>query len=147
MENTNYKKIALEYSSKGFNCAQAVLIPFANELGIDEKMALRCTGSFGGGVRCGEICGAILGASCAIGLKYGQDDCNDSAAKSLCSEKTKMLTTKFKNIHNNLTCFDLLGYDVNNLDTYEFQKIKQVKKEKCSKYITDCVNILEELLF
>lgn len=53
----------LEVFSQNFNCAQSVLIPFANALGMDQDGLLRLSSPFGAGVsRQGEVCGAVTGA-------------------------------------------------------------------------------------
>ncbi len=139
MNDKNRKEVALNYSSKGFNCAQAVLVAFADDFNVDEQTALRITGAMGGGIRCGEMCSAILGGACAIGLKYGQASEEDSESKVICNKNTKKLTSQFKEIHNEVTCTNLLGYNLNDLSKEEFEKIKDDKKKKFSKFIIVCV--------
>lgn len=65
------KEKALNYFSQKFNCSQAVLSTFAEELGISEELALKIGTEFGGGARRGELCGAVSGALMVLGLKYG----------------------------------------------------------------------------
>ena len=48
---------AIAYHDNGFNCAQSVLAALQEETGLDESTAKRVAAGFGGGVRCGEICG------------------------------------------------------------------------------------------
>ena len=50
---------AIAYHDNGFNCAQSVLAALQEETGLDESTAKRVAAGFGGGVRCGEICGSI----------------------------------------------------------------------------------------
>lgn len=56
-----------------YNCAQAVLIPFAAEMGITEVQAEAIAAHFGSGMRHGSTCGAITGALMALGL-LGYDE-------------------------------------------------------------------------
>ena len=56
-----------------YNCAQAVLIPFAAEMGITEAQAEAIAAHFGSGMRHGSTCGAITGALMALGL-LGYDE-------------------------------------------------------------------------
>ena len=58
---------AIAYHDNGFNCAQSVLAALQEETGLDESTAKRVAAGFGGGVRCGEICGSITGAVMAFG--------------------------------------------------------------------------------
>ncbi len=56
-----------------YNCAQSVLVPFADALGIDEDTAFRMGANFGGGMKMGSVCGALTGALMVLGLA-GLDD-------------------------------------------------------------------------
>lgn len=69
----NRAEQAVAYKHKDCNCAQAVLLVFAEELGKSEE-ELRALGSgFGMGMGCTEAtCGALCGASIVMGL------CNNS---------------------------------------------------------------------
>ena len=63
---------AIAYHGQGYNCAQSVLAALQEETGLDENTAKRVAAGFGGGVRCGEICGSITGAVMAFGLAADQ---------------------------------------------------------------------------
>lgn len=56
-----------------YNCAQAVLIPFAQEAGLSEEQAFKMAAHFGSGMRHGSTCGAVTGALMALGL-LGYDE-------------------------------------------------------------------------
>ena len=59
---------AVQFHGQGCNCAQSVLASFGKYTGLAQDTALRVAAGFGGGVRSGEICGAISGAVMALGL-------------------------------------------------------------------------------
>lgn len=50
-----------------YNCAQAVLIPFAPDIGISEEQAFKLALDFNAGMGHGYVCGAISGALMAMG--------------------------------------------------------------------------------
>ncbi len=50
-----------------YNCAQAVVVPFARDMGISREQAYDMALNFGGGMGCGAICGALVGALMALG--------------------------------------------------------------------------------
>lgn len=50
-----------------YNCAQAVVIPFAGDMGLTREQANALALHFGGGMGCGSICGAVSGALMALG--------------------------------------------------------------------------------
>ena len=61
---------AKELFTKGYNCSQAVLGAFAEDLGMDFETAMKLSSSFGGGMgRMREVCGTVSGMFMAAGLK------------------------------------------------------------------------------
>jgi len=57
-----------------YNCAQAVLIPFAEHAGMASEQAYALAQAFGGGMRQGGTCGALTGALMAFGVLGLADD-------------------------------------------------------------------------
>ena len=91
----------------GFNCAQSVLAALGSYTGLDEKTALAVSGGFGGGVRCGEICGAASGAVMAIGLAFPYADGEDAEAKVRIAKLTMRLNRDFIQQFGCIRCQDL----------------------------------------
>ena len=60
-------------TERHYNCAQSVVVPFADVLGIDEETLYRMAANFGGGMKMASVCGALTGALMALGLA-GLDD-------------------------------------------------------------------------
>lgn len=60
------KAIALH--GEGCNCAQSVLCSLEDYTNLPFETAKRVAEGFGGGVRCGEICGSVSGAIMALGM-------------------------------------------------------------------------------
>ena len=56
-----------------YNCCQAVLVPFAAEMGVSEEQAYKMGAHFGSGMRHGSTCGAITGALMVLGM-LGYDE-------------------------------------------------------------------------
>jgi C_GCAxxG_C_C family probable redox protein len=56
-----------------YNCAQAVLMAFAEDAGLTEEQAEKITAHFGSGMRHGSTCGAVTGALMALGM-LGYDE-------------------------------------------------------------------------
>lgn len=61
-------KVLREATDRHYNCAQSVLLPYAEELGIDREIAYDIANGFGGGMKTGSVCGAITGGIMALGL-------------------------------------------------------------------------------
>ncbi len=64
----NIQEEAVQFHQQGYNCAQGVLAACGKYTGLDRETALRIASGFGGGLRSGEVCGAISGAVMAIGM-------------------------------------------------------------------------------
>ncbi len=108
-----------------YNCAQAVLIPFAKEAGLTEAQANALAENFGSGMRHGATCGAVTGALMALGaLGYGED-------------KTRELLRAFREREGDLTCARLLAIG----------KEKGIdKKTHCDGMVFAAVELLEQLV-
>ena len=66
---------ALSLHKKGFNCAQAVLLPFAEELGLGRQTAMTIAEGFGAGMGgCKLTCGALSAAIMIAGMKNSSGD-------------------------------------------------------------------------
>lgn len=107
------KKDAVERFEKMYNCCQAVICAYCEELGMKEEDAFRLTEGFGsgmGGLK--DTCGAVTGMFMTIGLK-------NSAGKMDAPFATKMDTyqklleaaEKFKEKNGSLYCRDLKTED------------------------------------
>ena len=60
---------AVELKHSGYNCCQAVLLSFAEEIGADEEFLCHLGAGFGMGMGCMESdCGALVGAVMVDGL-------------------------------------------------------------------------------
>lgn len=65
----NKQELAVQYKHSGYNCAQAVVAAFADELKIDLKTARALGAGFGAGMgTMGATCGALCGAQMVLGL-------------------------------------------------------------------------------
>ena len=57
---------------EGYNCAQSVVLAFADEMGIPKETAARIASSFGGGLgRLREVCGCVSGMAIVAGELLG----------------------------------------------------------------------------
>ena len=61
---------AMEYHEKGLNCGQSVLLAFADITGFSEEQSMALASGFGGGLRCGGVCGVVNAAAVVLGMVY-----------------------------------------------------------------------------
>lgn len=78
-----------------YNCCQAVLVTFADRLGLTPEQANALGAHFGSGMRHGSTCGAVSGALMVLGL-LGCDEKQSTA-----------LLRDFRTRHGALDCADL----------------------------------------
>lgn len=93
--------LAVSYHPQGNNCAQCVLKACAEFTGLDSDTAFAVANGFGGGLRSGEICGAISGGVMAIGL---------AASKKGLTKINGIITEyvdTFRKEYGNVRCADL----------------------------------------
>ena len=107
-------------TERHYNCAQSVLVPFADVLGMEEETLYRVGANFGSGMRVGSVCGAVTGALMVLGLA----GVNDAAA-------LQTLYGEVREKHDGLmNCSDLL----------------RVNKEKGGDRKVHCDDMVYELL-
>jgi len=133
--------------SNGYNCAQSVLGAFCNENGLDADIAFKLANGFGGGVRCGEVCGAVSGAAMVIGLKCGFCSQGDFKQKGYCNKKTFEFIERFRNENGSMICRDLLGADIRSPDDFNSPETRALFKTICPKMVAAAVRILENMEF
>lgn len=138
--------IAKDTFQNGFNCAQAVLSTFSEELGLDKETALKLSTCFGGGMRSGEVCGAVTGALMVLGLKWGHFLSTDTEAKTLAYSKAAEFMQRFKQENNTVVCRELLGYDLSIPSEKKKIDEQNLFTTVCPKMIASAVTIVGEML-
>ena len=100
----------MEYFSKGYNCAQSVVLAFADLTGLDEDTLLKLSSSFGGGMgRLREVCGCVSGMSIIAGILYGYSDPKAGAAKNEHYARIQELALAFDRDNGSIVCRTLLN--------------------------------------
>lgn len=114
-------------SCGNYNCAQAVLVPTWEALGLDHDTGKKLSQNFGAGMKLGSICGAITGGLMVLGIR--------GASEATVAEYIRILKERHG---NSLNCPDLLrkNQEVAKLD----------KKAHCDGMILESIQLAEELL-
>lgn len=131
---------------QGLNCSQSVIEALCKKVGLDAETAKAVSVGFGGGMgREQKTCGAVSGGIMAIGCSYfDKEDLAGSKEKAY--GKTKEFIQKFEEKYGSSDCRELLGVDINTPEGKEEYKEKKMVKLKCSEYIKDACEILEEII-
>lgn len=99
-------EIAATCHIKGINCGQSVLMAFQDKTGLSEKQSLAVASGFGGGMRCGGICGSISGSVVVLGCRY---PAVDAETKKRSTVLTKEFQRRFLEQFGALNCRELLA--------------------------------------
>ena len=129
------------------NCAQAVLVSFAEGYGLDKNLAFRLAQGFGGGMHhSGGACGVVTAAYMVLGLS--QKISNEKPREKLEANYALMaeFNKRFKELHKSLNCTELSGYDLSIPEKAAEAREKKVFSTICAGYVRDAVKILEDLL-
>ncbi len=139
---------AKELFESGCNCAQAVVLAFKDELGIDEKTLYCLSSSFGGGFgRMREVCGAVSGMTMVAGLKFGYYDPKDTEKKAQNYANEQKLIKEFAEVNGSFICRELLAGVVNsNIPVPENRTEEYYKKRPCGELVKIAADILEKHL-
>ena len=142
------KDLAMDYFTRGWNCAQAVALAFAPETGLDPKTLMQLSSSFGGGLgRLREVCGAVSGMAIVAGLLYGYDDPADAGAKAAHYERIQTLAKEFEAENGSIICRELLGLTrKHDAPTPEARSADFYKKRPCRELVGMAAEILDEYM-
>lgn len=114
-------------TTRHYNCAQSVFIPFAEDKGLDAETAFAIAQHYGAGMRMASTCGAFTGGLMALGL-YGTEE------PSIVKEFANRLKEKHE---GHLDCASLL----------KISKEKgEDKKAHCDNLVYECIEIVEDIL-
>lgn len=130
---------------QGLDCSQVTAGRFAEELHMDETVLRKISACFGGGMMCGETCGAVTGALIVIGLKYGHSEKGDWEQKRKMQEKAAEFRKLFLEKYPSCICRELLGHDLSQPGEMEKVLEKGLLTEFCPQVVKDVIEILEHI--
>ena len=143
-----YSEKAANNFREGYNCAQSVLLAFANKVGLKEDEALKLASSFGGGMgRLREVCGAVSAMFMIAGILKGYTEPNNDIVKANHYKLIQDLAAEFKLKHGTIICRELLGLDGTEFSPIPSARTKEYYKERpCEEFIKCAAEIIEEEL-
>ncbi len=137
---------AVKLFCDGYNCAQAVFGAFADDLGFDEKTALKIAAPFGGGFgRQREVCGAVSGMLMVFGYLYGYENAETGEIKMQHYEQTRALCDAFKKQNGSIICREILK-DAEVGGTPEKRTQQYYSERPCVRCVRTASEILEEYI-
>lgn len=132
--------------TQGIDCSQVVTGAFAEKMGMTEEQARKVSSCFGGGMMCGETCGAVTGALMVIGMVYGHSREGDQSQKEIMAVKTGEFKKLFGEKYSTCICRELLGHDISKPGEMEKVLEKGLMFDFCPRVVEDTIDILEKIL-
>jgi len=131
----------------GMNCAQSVLTAYADHLKFDPEMALFVSAGFGGGIgKMQKTCGAVTGSFMVLGISNSKKHLENIDARNATNEMIQKFTVDFTALYGSLDCKALLNCDFATEAGEKQFKDLDLKKNICSKCISDSIKLIEELV-
>lgn len=125
--NMTKGEIAKNNFQNGCNCAQAVLLAFCEDYGMERETALTIAAGFGSGMAgLRETCGTVTGANMVIGLAKGKNRMD-------ANRTFREFAERFREKNGSLVCKELLAARIKTRLT-------------CADLCYDAGNLLEEIL-
>ena len=128
---------------EGYNCAQAVVLAFAEDAGLDESVAKAFSRPLGGGMgRLRQTCGAVSGAAVASGVLFPE------LAKPEAYALVQEIARRFAEKNGSFNCGELLrgaGLKTDTAPNPEKRTEEYYKKRPCPELIFVAAEILEDI--
>lgn len=128
----------------GYNCTQAIVLAFLDDMKADRETVLAIAHPFGGGMgRMRLTCGAVSGAVMCLGLFF--PDLSKSELYALVQEFSR----RFEKKNGSIICGALLtgaGIQAETSPKAEARTEEYYKKRPCPLLIRDAAELLEEML-
>lgn len=137
---------AKEHFLSGYNCAQSVVLSFADDLKYSKELALKISAGFGGGMGKQQgTCGAVTGAIMVLGLLKGEEVNNNDELKSEAYSLVKELSKEFTAAYNTTSCRELIACDLNTPEGAAKFKEEKLMENVCAGCVGKAVQIVESI--
>ena len=137
---------AAELFVNGYNCAQAVIMVYADKLGMDPKVCAKLSSSFGGGMgRMREVCGAVSGMLMVAGILYGYEGPEEGEVKKAHYTRVQYFAEEFRKEAGSIICRDILKNPPS--DPNPSPRTEEYYKQRpCVRMVCLAVRILERYI-
>lgn len=129
----------------GCACSQAILVTYAQPLGLSREMAMRISAGFAGGMRMGATCGAVTGALMVLGLRHASEKCATAASRADVYARVVEFTKKFRQRNGSVICSELLKCDIGAPAGIKQAREQGLFRTTCVKMVESAAGILEEM--
>ncbi|MBI4336791.1 MAG: C_GCAxxG_C_C family protein [Chloroflexi bacterium] len=120
-----------------------MLLAVGQGAGLDLGAVPRIATGFGGGIsRQGSVCGALVGAVMALGLKYGRQAGSESPDPVY--SRVQQLYSRFEQEMGGTICRQLTGMDLTTPEGYQKFRASDVRQRVCARAIALGTRLAQE---
>ena len=104
----------IQLKKQGFCCSQSLLLVGLEDQGKTNGDLIRAVSGLASGLFRGEICGALTGGACMLGLYAGRGTPDDAEDHRLCimvEELVEWFSQEYGQLFGGIRCDDILGND------------------------------------
>lgn len=132
----------------GYNCAQSVVMAYADVIGLDKEFAAKMSASFGGGMgRMREVCGTVSGMSMLAGFLSPATDPSNMAQRKENYALVQNFADKFRAENGAIVCRELLGLDGTQRSAQPSERTPEYyRRRPCADYVASAARIVGEYL-
>lgn len=138
---TDIEMQVMQLGGKGYSCAQIVLQTALEYLGRDNLDLIRAAAGLARGGGCsGELCGALSGGLCLLGLYVGKgqdSELPDPSEQLVYSELVEWFRSEHA-VNNKITCAAILGLDEG--------QARAMNPEICENIVASTIAVADGLL-
>ncbi len=140
------RRIAEAHMLAGYNCAQSVMLAFAEEVGLTEKAAAKLMSGFGGGMGgLREVCGAVSAMVAVQSMLTGYEDPADRDGKIEEYRRVRAFADAFKTQNDSIICRELLTGEAARVNRDPYPRTPEYYRTRpCVKLVGDAAEILEK---
>lgn len=136
----------------GYNCAQSVVMAYADVIGLDKEFAAKMSASFGGGMgRMREVCGTVSGMSMLAGFLSPATDPSNMAQRRENYALVQNFADRFRAENGAIVCRELLGLDGTQRSAQRSAQPSErtpeyYRRRPCADYVASAARIVGEYL-
>ena len=138
---------ATKFMQQGYVWSESVLLAVCQEFGfeLDDKIIPQIASGFAGGIgNTGAVCGAVIGAVMAIGLKQGRGKTVEEMFGNLA--EVKKFRQRFEDEMKTIHCRELTGLDLTTNQGIEDLMNSTVAQTVCFPAVATAYRLVVELL-
>lgn len=132
--------------AEGYNCAQSVLLAYADVWGIELSLAATMAAPFGGGIgKMREVCGTVSSMAMMAGFMEPAADPSDKEAKKRVYALVQELAGLFRQANGSILCRELLVVEKEESAPSE-NTSGSIRKRPCAEYVATAARLVGEKL-